>query len=103
MIRTIITSGVLAAGAWAGLALTPSSAEAHPPAVAPICPPDVIPAHYPPVGHDGHHRARFEVLVRHRGHWDVVETTRDWDDAQRAAHRLRHEGHDVEVRRLDRF
>jgi hypothetical protein len=35
MIRKIITSGVLAAGALAGLTVSPSSADAGPPAVVP--------------------------------------------------------------------
>jgi hypothetical protein len=99
MIRTILTSGVLAAGALAGLTVTPSSASAHPPAVAPAYTPVVRPGYHPPVGHDGHHRVRFQVLVRHRGHWDVVRTFRDRDDARRLAHRLRHQGYDVDVRR----
>jgi hypothetical protein len=105
MFRTIITSGVLAAGSLAGLTLTPSSAEAHPPAVIPVSRPVFVPSYYPPsyyppVGHDWHrHRARFDVLVRHRGHWDLYDTVRDWDDARRLAHRLRHQGYDVDIRR----
>jgi len=99
MIRTIITSGVLAAGALAGLAFTPSTADAHPPAVGPAYTPVVRPAYYPPAGHDWHHHVRFQVLVRHHGHWDVVDTFRDRDDARRLAHRLRHQGHEVDIRR----
>jgi hypothetical protein len=99
MIRKILTSGVLAAGTLAGLTVSPSFADAHPPAVGPAYIPVVRPGYYPPGGHDWHHRVRFEVLVRHHGHWDVVDTFRDRDDAWRLARRLRHQGHDVEVRR----
>ena len=99
MIRTIITSGVLAAGALAGLTVTPGSADAHAPAVAPAYTPVVRPGYHPPVGHDWHHRVRYQVLVRHRGHWDVVDTFRDRDDARRLARHLRHQGHEVDVRR----
>ena len=99
MFRRIITSGVLAAGSLAGLTLTPSSAEAHPPAVIPVSRTVIVPTYYPPVGHDRHHRDRFEVLVRHRGHWDMYDTVRDRDDARRLAHRLRHQGYDVDIRR----
>ena len=68
MIRKILTSGVLAAGTLAGLTVSPSSADAHPPAVGPAYIPVVRPGYYPPGGHDWHHRVRFEVLVRHHGH-----------------------------------
>lgn len=43
------------------------------------------------------HRVRYEVLVRHRGHWDVYDTYRDFDDARRAAWRLQRQGEDVRI------
>ena len=43
------------------------------------------------------HRVRYEVLIRHRGHWDVYDTYRDFDDARRAAWRLQRQGHDVRI------
>jgi len=117
MIRKTILSGVLAAGSLAGVSFLPSSADAHPPAVGPAYRPVTMPSYYPPAthpafpqirgtgyyppaGHDwdrGH--AHFQVLVRHHGHWDLYRTVHDRDDAQRLAHRLRHQGYDVDVRR----
>lgn len=80
MIRKMILAAVLATGAVAGATAT---ASAHPPA-----------------GHDRDHRGRFQVLVRHRGHWDVHATYRDRDDAQRAARRLERQGYDARVERV---
>jgi hypothetical protein len=75
MIRKLILSAVLAAGAVAGLTATPASADAA----------------------DFHHR-RFEVLVE-RGHrWENRGTYQNRFDAERAARRLRHEGFRVEIR-----
>jgi hypothetical protein len=48
--------------------------------------------------HD-HDRGQFQVLVRHRLHWDVHGTYRDRDDAQRAAHRLERQGFDTRIER----
>ena len=87
MIRKMILSAVLATVTTTGFA---STASAAPPAI----------------GHDryddrdrdhGRHRVRYEVLVRHRGHWDSVGTYRDREDAQRAAWRLRRQGEDVRI------
>jgi len=78
MLRKLILSAVVAAGTLTGLALTPTIADAHPPA-------------------DFHHH-RFEVLVW-RGHgWENRGRYRDRFDAQRAARHLRHEGFRVEIR-----
>lgn len=52
--------------------------------------------------HDHDHdrdRGRFQVLVRHRGHWDVQGTYRDRDDAQRVARRMERQGFDTRVER----
>lgn len=56
---------------------------------------------------DNHHhdhdrdrdRGRFQVLVRHRRHWDVQGTYRDRDDARRAAWRLERQGFDTRIER----
>lgn len=79
MIRKILLSTVAATGLVGGLALTPATADAHPPA-----------ERY-------HHRV--EVLYR-RGHhgWQVYGTYRDRFEADRAADHLRHRGFAVEVR-----
>jgi hypothetical protein len=91
MIRKMILSAVIATAAVTGTTLTPSAANAA-----------------PPVGHDRDHdrdhdhdrdrnRVRFEVLVRHRGHWDSVGTYRDRDDARRVAWRLERQGYDTRI------
>ena len=88
MIRKLILSAVLATGAVAGVANTASAA--------------------PPIGHDHDHdrdrdrdrdrrNVRFEVQVRHRGHWDTYGTYRDRDDAQRAVRMLERRGHDARI------
>jgi hypothetical protein len=79
MFNRILFAAILSTGALAGLAATPASAEAHPPIHRPL--------------------ARFEVLVRHRNHWDVYGAYRDRDDARRAARKLRFQGYEVKVRR----
>lgn len=83
MIRKLILSAAIATGAVAGLATSTASAAQ-------------------PVGHDERHdhRGRFEVLVRHRGHWDMHGTYRDRDDAQRAARRLERRGYEVRIERV---
>lgn len=87
MIRKLLLSAVIATGAVAGLAATPAAADAAPPG-----------------GHDrdrdrDHDRrgVRYEVLIRHRGHWDHYGTYRDRDDARRVAWRLERLGHDVRI------
>jgi hypothetical protein len=73
MFGKMIMSGVLALGAFAGLAMTPSAAEAH------------------PIGH--RHHVRFEVQAFHCGRWECRGTYHDRYDANRAARRIsRHEG-----------
>ena len=54
-----------------------------------------------PVGFDrhDHDRGRFQVLVRHRGHWHVHGVYRDRDDALRVARRLERQGHDTRIER----
>ncbi|MGL4554814.1 MAG: hypothetical protein ACRC33_26915 [Gemmataceae bacterium] len=81
MLRHTVLSAALAAAAFAGLAATPSAADAH-----------------PPVGHGRPwHRPRYEVLIRHRGHWDLYRTYRDRDDARQAARFLRMQGYEVRI------
>jgi hypothetical protein len=104
MIRKTIISGVLAAGAFAGMVFEPSSADAAPPVIGPAYSYGPNTGPFPPRGHDHgrdhdwHNRAKFQVIVRHHGHWDVVETFRDRDDARRLAYRLERQGQDAEVR-----
>jgi hypothetical protein len=83
MLRNTVLTAALALASLTGLAAMPSTATAQ-----------------PPVGH-GHtwHRPTFEVLIRHRGHWDNYRTYRDRDDAYRAARFLRMRGYDVRVER----
>jgi predicted aminopeptidase len=79
MFRRVLFAAIRTTGALAGLAATPATAEAHPPIRrSVVC---------------------FEVLVRHRNHWDVYRTYHDRDDARRAARKLRFQGYDVKVRR----
>ncbi len=85
MIRKLILSAVLATGAITGVTATSASADAA-----------------PPVGHDrdrDHDRrnVRFEVQVRHRGHWDTYGTYRDRDDAQRVVRMLERQGRDARI------
>lgn len=82
MIRKLILTAVLATGGVAGVT---STASAQPPA---------------PFDRHAHDRGRFQVLVRHRGHWDVHGTYRDRDDAQRAARHLERQGLDARVERV---
>lgn len=46
-----------------------------------------------------HHHARYEVLVRHHGHWDVHGTYHDREEAERVAWRLERHGHEVRIER----
>ena len=87
MIRKLILSAVIATGTLAGLTAGPSNAEAAAPAT---------------FDRDHDHRGvRFEVLVRHRGHWETYGTYRDRDDAQRVERLLERQGRDarIEVKR----
>lgn len=45
-------------------------------------------------------RGRFQVLVRHRWHWEVAGVYRDRDDAQRAARRFERQGFDTRIERV---
>src|SRR5262245_42795902 len=84
MFRKLILTAVLAVTTVTGFALTVPEASAQP-----------IP-YYPPFPHRRHH-VHYEVLIRHRGHWDVYATYHNFEDAQRAAWRLRDRGFDVRV------
>lgn len=88
MFRQFILAGLMSAGALGSTAV-PASAQ-------------------PPAAFDRHdhdrdyhrHGGRFQVLVRHRGHWDTHGTYRDWDDARRVAHRLERQGFDTRIERV---
>jgi hypothetical protein len=84
MVRTLILSAALATGALTGTTATASAA--------------------PPTGHDHDRdhdrRGRYEVLVRHRGHWDAIGVYRDRDDAMRVARQLERRGQDAKVERV---
>lgn len=84
MIRNLILSAILATGTVAGLGLS-NTAQAHEPVV----------------GFDWGHRDRFEVLVRHRGHWDVVGVFDNRADARRVARQLERRGEDTKVRKVE--
>ena len=83
MIRKLILSAVLATGAVAGVTATSATADAA-----------------QSVGYDRDHdrrNVRFEVQVRHRGHWDTYGTYRDRDDAQRVVRMLERQGHNARI------
>ena len=87
MLRKLILSAVLATGGVAGVTATPSTAEAAPPS-----------------GHDrdrdrdhDFRGVRFEVQVRHRGHWDTYGTYRDRDAARRVVRMLERQGRDARI------
>ena len=80
MIRKLILSAVLATGAIAGV--TATSATAH-----------AAPGQFD----RDRHNVRFEVQVRHRGHWDTYGTYRDRDDAQRVVRMLERRGQDARI------
>ena len=85
MIRKLILSAVLATGVIGGATSTANAA------------PEVFDRH------DRDRRdVRFEVQVRHRGHWDTYGTYRDRDDAQRVLRMLERQGKDarIEVERV---
>jgi hypothetical protein len=85
MIRKLILTAVLATGAVAGVTATSATADAAPPVQFDR-----------DRGHD-RHNVRFEVQVRHRGHWDTYGTYRDRDDAQRVARMLERQGRDARI------
>ena len=82
MFRKLIFTALLAAGTL-GVAVAPATAGE-------------------PVAFDrrDNDRGQFQVLVRHRLHWDVHGTYRNRDDAQRAAHRLERQGFDTRIERV---
>jgi len=89
MLRKLLLTAALAVGTFATLAITPT-AEARPP-IQRGC--DDCDA-----GRGRFDRgARYEVLVRHKDHWDTYGKYRDRDDAQRAARQLRHKGFKVKI------
>ncbi|VTR92198.1 unnamed protein product [Gemmata massiliana] len=79
MIRKIILSAVIATATVAGLTATPSTVEAASPGVF------------------DRHGVRFEVQVRHRGHWDTYGTYRDRDEARRVVRMLERQGKDARI------
>ena len=85
MIRKLILSAVLATGTIAGVTGTSATAEAAPPA-----------GFDRDRDHD-RHNVRFEVQVRHRGHWDTYGTYRDRDDAQWVVRMLERQGRDARI------
>jgi hypothetical protein len=81
MIRKLILSAVVAASTLTALTVTPSLADADPPALLP------------------HHR--FEVLAQRPGaDWQSHGTYRLHAEAQLIAMRLRHQGFHVEIRQF---
>jgi hypothetical protein len=50
--------------------------------------------------HEHFHGCRYEVLVNHRGCWDVYGTYRDRREADRVAHELGCHGRAVQVREV---
>jgi hypothetical protein len=76
MVRKLILSAVIAAGSFAGLATTASSADAHAPAF--------------------HHR--FKVFVQCGHGWEPRGMFPNRAEAQHFARHLRHEGFRVEIR-----
>lgn len=83
MIRKFALAALTAAGLLGGVALAPSTASAQPSG-----------------DHDRRDRGHFQVLVRHRGHWDVHGTYRDRDDAYRVARQLERRGLHARVERV---
>ena len=89
MFRKLILSAIVAASTLTGLGLT-TTAQAH----------------EPTYGRDWERRDRwdrdrYEVLVRHRGHWDSVGIYSDRDDAWRAARQIERRGGDAQVRKVE--
>ena len=82
MFRTLTLSALLAASTFCGLTFTPATASADP-AIR--------------YAERGVHHGRFDVLVRHRGHWDVRGSYRNREEAIREARRLEHRGLDARV------
>jgi len=80
MLRKIFLSGLLAITAVTGFSMTPVDANAQP-------------------QHRRRHHDHYEVLYRHRDHWHSYGSYHYFEDARRAAWRLRDMGYDVRVER----
>ena len=80
MFRKILLGSILAITAILGVSMSASDANAQ------------------PLPHRRHH-VHYEVLIRHRHHWDVYATYHDFHDARRAAWRLRDRGYEVRIQR----
>ncbi len=89
MIRKLFLSALVAITAVSGLSITPLAADANPP----------MHRHDSFDRRDRRGHMHFEVLYRHRNHWDSYGTYHDRDDAERAAHRLRRQGFEVRIER----
>lgn len=91
MFRKMILAGLIATATLGATNLTSNTASAQPP---------LIHQH----GHHDHRdQVRYQVFVRHHGHWDLVRTFRDRDDAYRAAWALERRGFDAKVERARRW
>jgi hypothetical protein len=82
MFRKIILGAVLALAAVTGFTISAGEVNAQP----------------LPLPHRRHH-VHYEVLIRHRHHWDSYATYHDVEDARRAAFRLRARGYEVRIER----
>jgi hypothetical protein len=86
MLRKLILSAVLATGAIAGIAMPAGTANAA-----------------EPFGYNrdrdfrDHRNVRFEVKVRHRGHWDTYGTYHSRIEAQRVVWMLERQGRDARI------
>jgi hypothetical protein len=76
MFRKITLAGLTVLGLALPLGMT-ATADAHPPM-------------------EYRHRV-YEVLYRRHHEWHVYGSYRDHEDAERAAHHLRREGHEVRI------
>ncbi len=90
MFRNLLLSALLAITAVTGVALTADTASAYPPGY-------FQDQWRGPRRHERDNRHSYEVLYRHRNHWDSYGMFRDRDDAERAARRLRHQGYQVRI------
>lgn len=82
MFRKLTLAALIATGTIGGFAITPATASDHLAAFGQL------------------NHGRYQVLVRHRGHWDVHGTYHDRDEAYRVAHHLERRGIDVSVERI---
>lgn len=89
MFRKMILAALIATATLGTMTLTSNTASAQPPLIQ--------------LGHRDHDQVRYQVFVRHHGHWDLVRTFRDRDDAYRAAWALERRGFDAKVERVRRW